>query len=74
MMEELKESSYDPIVVCRASIGCLMSYRLKVDHQDVNVSVKDGDPDDADAANDADGHDHADDADDPDDTTWELLE
>ena len=54
MMEELKESSYDPMVVCRASIGCLMSYRLKVDHQDVNDNDFHYDPDDADIANYAD--------------------
>ena len=71
MMEELKEGSYDPMVVCRASIGCLMSYRLKVDHQDVNDNDFHDDPDDADAAHAADGQY---DADDPDDTTWELLE
>ena len=71
MMEELKEGSYDPMVVCSASIGCLMSYRLKDDYQGVDVSVKDDDPDDADADidDDADGQ-----ADDSADTTWELLE
>ena len=40
-----------------ASIGCLMSYRLKVDHQD----------DDPDVAENSD-----DDDDDADDRTWEL--
>ena len=45
-----------------ASIGCLMSYRLKVDHQDDNPSH-------------ADDPDYPDDPDDPDvadDGTWEL--
>ena len=66
MMEELKECSYDPIVVCRASIGCLMSYRLKVDHQDDDPDVAEN-PDDADDVDDDD-----DDSDDADDRTWEL--
>ena len=48
--------SYDPIVVCSASIGCLMSYRLEGKHEDQVVVDGDGDGD-ADVHNDADGDD-----------------
>ena len=54
--------SYDPIVVCSASIGCLMSYRLEGKHEDRVDHDGDGDGDgDHDGDHDGDGaggHDH----------------